>query len=81
MYCSFGDGIGLSSAPYQTYALCSLRTANIHDCIDGKIWPVMGAGYHTIHHTTYRHNYGHYTILMDSLFGTLQNPEHAFKED
>jgi lathosterol oxidase len=59
----------------------ALWTANIHDCIDGKIWPVMGAGYHTIHHTTYRHNYGHYTILMDTLFGTLRNPEHAFKED
>lgn len=50
-------------------------TANIHDCIHGKLWPVMGAGYHTIHHTTYRHNYGHYTIWMDWLFGTLHNPE------
>ncbi|KAL5671275.1 hypothetical protein ACJX0J_015581, partial [Zea mays] len=46
-------------------------TTNIHDCIHGKIWPVMGAGYHTIHHTTYRHNYGHYTIWMDWMFGTL----------
>ncbi|XP_031490799.1 delta(7)-sterol-C5(6)-desaturase 1-like [Nymphaea colorata] len=50
-------------------------TANIHDCIHGKVWPVMGAGYHTIHHTTYRHNYGHYTIFMDRLFGTLYEPE------
>ncbi|KAG0463067.1 hypothetical protein HPP92_021543 [Vanilla planifolia] len=50
-------------------------TANIHDCIHGKVWPVMGAGYHTIHHTTYRHNYGHYTIWMDSLFGTLRDPQ------
>ncbi|KAI3975346.1 hypothetical protein MKX01_032179 [Papaver californicum] len=49
-------------------------TANIHDCIHGKLWPVMGAGYHTIHHTTYRHNYGHYTIWMDWMFGTLQDP-------
>ncbi|KAL3527034.1 hypothetical protein ACH5RR_011690 [Cinchona calisaya] len=52
-----------------------IRTANIHDCINGKIWPVMGAGYHTIHHTTYRHNYGHYTIWMDWMFGTLHNPD------
>ncbi|CAM0879020.1 unnamed protein product [Alopecurus aequalis] len=59
----------------------AIWTANIHDCIDGKIWPVMGAGYHTIHHTTYRHNYGHYTIWMDSLFGTLSEPEDVFKED
>ncbi|KAM0832084.1 hypothetical protein ACQ4PT_065121 [Festuca glaucescens] len=59
----------------------AIWTANIHDCIHGKVWPVMGAGYHTIHHTTYRHNYGHYTIWMDSLCGTLQKPEDIFKED
>ncbi|XP_042028733.1 delta(7)-sterol-C5(6)-desaturase-like [Salvia splendens] len=52
----------------------ALWTANIHDCIHGQIWPVMGAGYHTIHHTTYRHNYGHYTIWMDWMFGTLRDP-------
>lgn len=50
-------------------------TTNIHDCIDGKVWPVMGAAYHSIHHTTYRHNYGHYTIWMDWMFGTLQKPK------
>jgi len=49
-------------------------TTNIHDCIHGKVWPIMGAGYHTIHHTTYRHNYGHYTIWMDWMFGTLRDP-------
>ncbi|KAG6500384.1 delta(7)-sterol-C5(6)-desaturase-like [Zingiber officinale] len=53
-------------------------TANIHDCIHGKVWPIMGAGYHTIHHTTYRHNYGHYTIWMDWMFGTLRDPEEEF---
>ncbi|KAK6151011.1 hypothetical protein DH2020_015943 [Rehmannia glutinosa] len=52
----------------------AIWTANIHDCIHGKLWPVMGAGYHTIHHTTYRHNYGHYTIWMDWMFGTLRDP-------
>ncbi|XP_068641720.1 delta(7)-sterol-C5(6)-desaturase-like isoform X1 [Aristolochia californica] len=50
-------------------------TTNIHDCIHGKAWPIMGAGYHTIHHTTYRHNYGHYTVWMDWMFGTLREPE------
>eukprot|EP00850_Spirogloea_muscicola_P015264 SM000115S23943 [mRNA] locus=s115:306069:307632:- [translate_table: standard] len=49
-------------------------TTNIHDSIDGNVFPVMGAGYHTIHHTTYRHNYGHYTVLFDWLFGTLRTP-------
>ena len=49
-----------------------LWTANIHDCIHGACEPIMGAGYHAIHHTTYKHNYGHYTTLFDGLFGTLQ---------
>lgn len=50
-------------------------TTNIHDCIHGMVWPVMGAGYHTIHHTSYKHNYGHYFIFMDWLMGTLETPE------
>uniref|UniRef100_A0A6M2EB01 Fatty acid hydroxylase domain-containing protein n=1 Tax=Populus davidiana TaxID=266767 RepID=A0A6M2EB01_9ROSI len=50
-------------------------TANIHDCIHANLWPIMGAGYHTIHHTTYKHNYGHYTIWMDWMLGTLRDPE------
>ncbi len=50
-------------------------TTNIHDCLHGKVWPVMGAGYHTIHHTTYKHNYGHYFVFMDWAFGTLETPE------
>ncbi|XP_023641061.1 putative Delta(7)-sterol-C5(6)-desaturase 2 [Capsella rubella] len=49
-------------------------TTSIHDCIHGNIWPIMGAGYHTIHHTTYKHNYGHYTIWMDWMFGSLRVP-------
>lgn len=50
-------------------------TTNIHDNIDGKTPPVMGAKYHTIHHTTYKHNYGHYFTYMDALHGTLLTPE------
>ncbi|KAG5247567.1 Delta-7-sterol-C5(6)-desaturase family protein [Salix suchowensis] len=53
----------------------AIWTANIHDCIHANLWSVMGAGYHTIHHTTYKHNYGHYTIWMDWLLGTLLDPE------
>ncbi|EFJ12106.1 hypothetical protein SELMODRAFT_182646 [Selaginella moellendorffii] len=49
-------------------------TTNIHDCIDGEVWPIMGAAYHTIHHTTYKHNYGHYTVWMDWMCGTLNEP-------
>lgn len=43
--------------------------------------PSSGAGYHSIHHTTYRHNYGHYFTYMDDLHGTLVSPaEHAEEE-
>ncbi|CAI5477484.1 unnamed protein product [Closterium sp. Yama58-4] len=51
-------------------------TTNIHDNLHGNVLFIMGAKYHTIHHTTYRHNYGHYTVLFDWLFGTLHSPEH-----
>lgn len=50
-------------------------TTNIHDCIHGNVSPVMGAGYHTIHHIDYKSNYGHYFIFMDYLFGSLLHPE------
>lgn len=53
----------------------ALWTANIHDNIHANLLPVMGAGWHTIHHTSYRHNYGHYFVIMDWLFGTLISPE------
>jgi Delta7-sterol 5-desaturase len=52
----------------------ALWTANIHDNINGNVQPIMGAGWHTIHHTSYRHNYGHYFVFMDSFFGTLISP-------
>jgi len=87
------DGI-LQAVPY-TWTLCfvpmhflthelllfatAVWTTNIHDCLHGKVDPIMGAGYHTIHHTTYKHNYGHYFTYMDRIFGTLITPE-AFEE-
>ncbi|KAK2077821.1 hypothetical protein QBZ16_004669 [Prototheca wickerhamii] len=50
-------------------------TNNIHDNIHGKVDPVMGARYHTIHHTMYNKNYGHYFTFVDRLHGTLLTPE------
>ena len=41
--------------------------------------PIMGAAYHTIHHVTYKYNYGHYFIYMDKIFGTLTPPEERLK--
>ena len=62
-----------------TYELMLFGTAvwttNIHDNIDGDCAPIMGAAYHTIHHTTYRHNHGQFFIYMDKIFGTLLLPE------
>lgn len=58
----------------------AIWTTNIHDCLHGKVEPIMGAGYHTIHHTTYKHNYGHYFTYMDRLFGSLISPEEFEKE-
>ena len=55
--------------------LTGLWTTNIHDCIHGDVPPIMGAGYHAIHHTAYKFNYGHYTTLFDGMFGTLKHPE------
>lgn len=53
----------------------SVWTTNIHDCLHGRLEPIMGAGYHTIHHTDYKTNYGHYFVYMDYLFGTLLPPD------
>lgn len=56
-------------------------TSNIHDNIHARLLPVMGAGWHTIHHTTYKHNYGHYFVIMDWLFDTLVSPEEFAAEN
>jgi lathosterol oxidase len=53
----------------------ALWTTNIHDTLVAGTEPMMGSGYHTIHHTTYIDNYGQYFTLMDWLHGTLHVPE------
>ncbi|CAM6102509.1 unnamed protein product [Calypogeia fissa] len=64
---------------FQTYYILffleEIWSANIHDTIDGGIYGILGAGYHNYHHTHYNYNYGHLTILMDWLFGTLIDPK------
>ncbi|XP_031499183.1 delta(7)-sterol-C5(6)-desaturase-like [Nymphaea colorata] len=64
---------------YTTYQvlffLDALWSINIHDCIHGRVWPILGAGYHMLHYTTNRHNYGRYTLLLDWFFGTLRDPD------
>lgn len=63
-------------------------TTNIHDTLFVESDPVMGSRYHTIHHTTYRDNYGQVFILFDWLHDTLtmefpeamRNPAAAFSK-
>ena len=67
-----------------TYELMLFSTAvwttNIHDCVEVECQPIMGAGYHTIHHTTYRHNYGQFFTYMDRAFGTILYPDNSGKK-
>ena len=52
----------------------AIWSTSIHDTVQMQSEPIMGAGYHEIHHTDYRHNYGQFTILFDWMFGTLLVP-------
>ncbi len=52
----------------------SIWTINIHDRVTLGIPGVNSAAHHTIHHTTFRSNYGQYTTLWDRLFGTYHDP-------
>ncbi|RYG46931.1 hypothetical protein EON67_09035 [archaeon] len=42
----------------------------------GDTEPVMGSAYHTIHHTTYKYNYGQVFLLFDWLHDTMAPPKH-----
>lgn len=53
----------------------SMWTINIHDTITFNIPGINGAAHHTIHHTTFRSNYGQYTTLWDKLGGTFKDPQ------
>jgi len=48
---------------------------NIHDAVWADYEPIMGAKYHTVHHTHYHYNFGQFFTLMDWLHGTLRVPE------
>lgn len=55
--------------------LTAIWTTSIHDCIHVRMDPIMGAGYHKLHHLKYTVNHGHYFWYMDRIFGTLLFPE------
>jgi len=50
-------------------------STNIHDAVPGNIEPIMGAKYHTVHHTHYHYNFGQIFIYCDKFWGTLKTPE------
>jgi sterol desaturase/sphingolipid hydroxylase (fatty acid hydroxylase superfamily) len=49
-------------------------TTIIHDTVLARTEPIMGSGYHTLHHTTYKNNYGQFFTFMDWVHGTLDVP-------
>ena len=53
----------------------SIWAINIHDTVVFNSEPLMGAKYHTIHHTHYHYNFGQYFIFCDWLWGTLKTTE------
>lgn len=58
----------------------SMWTINIHDRVMFGIPGVNGAGHHTIHHITFKSNYGQYFTLWDKLCGTFKDPR-LWKKD
>jgi len=53
--------------------LTGLWTAFIHSGDTRTYRVLLGPTHHRIHHETYKHNYGHYTQIMDCVFNTLRH--------
>lgn len=58
----------------------SMWTINIHDRVSFGIPGINGAGHHTIHHTTFKSNYGQYFTLWDKICGTFRDPNQWKKQ-
>ena len=69
-------GMFLVPCHYLTHIALLFLTAvwatNIHDAVDFECWPIMGAKYHTRHHTHYHVNFGQVFVFCDWYWGTLQ---------
>jgi Delta7-sterol 5-desaturase len=80
------DGI-LQASPYVFYLffipvhyftfigllfITGVWATNIHDAVPLNSEPIMGAKYHTIHHTHYHYNFGQYFTFCDWIWGTLK---------
>lgn len=52
----------------------AMWATNIHDVVHADSEPIMGAKYHTVHHTHLRYNHGQFFIFCDWYWGTLRLP-------
>ena len=88
------DGI-LQASPYTFFLLfvpvhyythvfllffSGVWATNIHDAVWGDSEPIMGAKYHTLHHTHYMYNYGQFFTYCDYIFGTLKVPDEEYHD-
>mmetsp|Transcript_37720 Transcript_37720/g.43082 ORF Transcript_37720/g.43082 Transcript_37720/m.43082 type:complete len:376 (-) Transcript_37720:38-1165(-) len=55
--------------------LTAIWATYIHDAMDFNIDPIMGAKYHTVHHTHYVYNYGQVFTFCDRFWGTFREPD------
>ena len=77
------DGI-LQASPYVIFLLfipvhyfthvfmlffSGIWATNIHDAVWGDTEPIMGAKYHTMHHTHFHYNFGQFFTFCDQIFG------------
>lgn len=64
---------------YLTHLVLVFFTAvwatNIHDTVTSGSNFVMGAKYHTIHHTHYHYNFGQFFVVCDYIWGSLRGPD------
>jgi len=73
--------VGLFLVPVHYYThvfllfFSGVWATNIHDAVWADYEPIMGAKYHTVHHTHYHYNFGQFFTLMDWIFGTLRIPD------
>lgn len=72
--------IGLFFLPVNYFAhvillfFTGVWATNIHDSVPADTEPIMGAKYHTYHHTHYHYNFGQFFIFCDYIWGTLKLP-------
>lgn len=57
------------------FAFTAIWATNIHDAVPGNTEPIMGAKYHTVHHTHYHVNFGQFFTFCDGFWGTLKRPQ------